>query len=49
MPNFTEMNKKWEQNVEDFHNQQDEADWLKELDELGLLPVNDEEDEEDEA
>lgn len=38
--NFNQLNKRYEQNIEDLKDQQDEADWLKELDLMGLLPVD---------
>ncbi len=44
--NFLEQNRRYEQNLQDFKEQQDEADWLRELDSMGLLPAEPETEEE---
>lgn len=41
MLNFNELNRRYENYVEDEHRQrEDEEAWLAELDELGLLPID---------
>jgi hypothetical protein len=36
--NFQDMNRRFEQNQEDFERQRDDAEWLREAEDAGLVP-----------